>query len=381
MFELTIGIVGATGVVGQTALDVLADTFKGFSVKKIRVFASRSSIGKKLPFATKQLTIEETTLESLAACDAVLFASDAEVSKQYIPQLASLGVLCVDKSSAYREHPEVPLVVPEVNAHRLAPDALVGFPVVANPNCCATPLVVALKPLHAAFGIKRVIVSTYQSVSGAGKPGMEVLDEEARAFFMSEDLGDKPSPVFPKQIAFNVMPFVASILPSGDTDEEAKIIAETRKILELPDLKIAATSVRVPTFVGHAESVSVELSTQVTVAQVRALLTGAPGIEFIDEYKLKANVQNNDEVDDDIDDDTESVTLFATPRDVQGKDPVFVSRVRGTTVFDGCGISLWICADNLRKGAALNAIQIIDHCCRNGVMAALAQKRVTLRGN
>ena len=364
MMELTIGIVGATGAVGQTALDVLTEPFKGFKVKKVKVFASRASIGKKVSFGSAQLTLEETTLESLKQCDAVLFASEASVSQEFIPDLAASGVLCVDKSSAYRDHVEVPLVVPEVNSQCLHPDLLVKFPVVANPNCCATPLVIALKPLLENFGIERVIVSTYQSVSGAGKPGIDILHEEAKAFFAAEDLTCGSSAVFPKSIAFNVMPFVAKILPHGDTDEEIKIISETRKILSQPQLKMAVTSVRVPTFVGHAEAVTVELTSRasgkISVQEVRQALAKFPGLVFIDEFAQP--------------EDDQDIALFATPREVHGTDAVYVSRVRDAGAFEN-GFSMWIVADNLRKGAALNAVQIIEACCLNGTMAQLAAKR------
>lgn len=370
--ELIVGVVGATGAVGQTALDILADEFEGFVVKELRAFASRASAGKKVNFGTKQVTVEETLLARLVGCDALLFATEANISREFIPACAEAGVLCIDKSSAYRDDPNVALVVPEVNGHRLSPEALHAFPVVANPNCCATPLVVALKPLSEKYGLARVIVSTYQSVSGTGKPGIDVLREESRLFFMSEDLGSKPSAVYPKSIAFNVMPYVAGILPNGDTDEEVKIIAETRKILELPMLPVSATSVRVPTFVGHAEAVTVELLRKAPIEDVRALLAQAPGVRFVDEF---VGARAGASADDDGGDDGESeVSFFPTPRDVHGKDPVFVGRVRTSGAFEN-GVSLWVAADNLRKGAALNAIQIIDVCSRNGTFESLRSRR------
>jgi aspartate-semialdehyde dehydrogenase len=386
MLDLVIGVVGATGAVGQTALDILGDAFPGFRVAQLRAFASRSSVGKRVAFGAGHVAVEETRFEALLECDAVLFATEAAISREFIPRLAEAGVLCVDKSSAYRDDPSVPLVVPEVNGAALLPDALGAFPVVANPNCCATPLAVALAPLAEAYGLERVIVSTYQSVSGTGKQGIDVLNEETRAFLRSEDLSCHPSSVYPKSIAFNVMPFVAKILPSGDTDEEAKIVQETRKLLGLPGLPVSATSVRVPTFVGHAEAVTVELSRDTSLADVRALLARAPGVVLVDEFagdavsgaadaeRARAGATSDHDHNDDDDEGTDEPTLFPTPRDVHGKDAVYVGRVRKAEVFRN-GFALWIAADNLRKGAALNAIQIIDACSRNGTLGALRSRR------
>jgi aspartate-semialdehyde dehydrogenase len=360
--ELTIGIVGATGLVGQTALELLGDTYENFTAKNVRAFASRASVGKKMNWGGRNIAVEEIDGKKLAECDVVLFAADSSISAEYIPDLAKQGVMCVDKSSAYREHATVPLVVPEVNSDMLTSDWR-AFPVVANPNCCATPLVVALKPLLDNYGLERVIVSTYQSVSGAGKMAMEVLEEESRLFFKQEDLASRPSSAFPKAIAFNALPFVAGILPSGDTDEESKIVSETRKILGKPNLPISATSVRIPTFVSHALSVTVELSKPVTLSEVRALLAKSPGILFVDEF---AQAPNDVESDSDDEPNTEIAT-FATPREAVGTDSVYVSRVRRSEAFVN-GFSMWIVADNLRKGAAGNAVQIIDTCCAKGLL-------------
>lgn len=376
--DLVIGVVGATGAVGQTALDILGHAdFEGFRVKRLRVFASKASTGKRLAWGTQSVTVEETTPEALLGCDAVLFATEASLSREYIPMLAEAGVLCVDKSSAFRDDPRVSLVVPEVNPDMLSPERLVASPIVANPNCCATPLVVALKPLADAFGLERVIVSTYQSVSGTGKPGLDVLGEETRRFLQSEDLSCRASSVYPKSIAFNVMPFVAKVLPSGDTDEEAKIVFETRKILGLATLPVSATSVRVPTFVGHAEAVTVQLSRPASLEKVRRLLASSPGLRFVDEFANAVDVpahMRSDAEETEEDDDGDDVTFFPTPRDVHGKDAVYVGRVREAAVFEN-GFALWIAADNLRKGAALNAIQIIDACSRNGTLVALRARR------
>ncbi|KAB8033181.1 aspartate-semialdehyde dehydrogenase [Fluviispira multicolorata] len=358
MLELTIGIVGATGVVGQTAFDILADDFSGFKVKKLKMYASRSSAGKVFNFRNSKVTIEEINLESLQECDAILFATDAAISQEYIPKLAEKGILCIDKSSAFRSHSAVPLVVPEVNADQLAYEKIAKFPVIASPNCCTIPLVMVLKALDEKFSLIRAIVSTYQSVSGAGKPAVEVLTEETKNFFVNQDLTCGKSDIFPKSIAFNVMPYVAGLLENGDTDEESKIISETRKILANPKLLLAATSVRVPTFVGHGESVTLEFKNKVTAAQVKETLSQFSGISVIDE---KSKFEEDD------------YELFVTPREAHGKDDVFVSRVRKTEVFEN-GIALWIVSDNLRKGAALNAIQIINFCALNGTILSLKRK-------
>lgn len=359
MLELTIGIVGSTGVVGQTALELLHDDFPGFKVKDLKLYASKSSAGKKVTFKNKKITIEEITLKSILECDAVLFASDASISAEYIPKLAEKGILCVDKSSAFRTHPDVPLVVPEVNGELLTESFLKKFPVVASPNCCTIPLVMVLKPILENFGIKKVIVSTYQSVSGAGKPGIDTLLDEAKNFFNQQDLTNTPSTVFPKSIAFNVFPYVAGILDNGDTDEEAKIIAETQKILSNKKFPIAATSVRVPTLVGHGESVTLELEKAFNLSEIKEKLQNFPGILVVDGT-------NNDE-------ELQHYGQFVTPRECHGKDEVFVSRLRKATVFEN-GLSLWLVCDNLRKGAALNAIQVINTCAINGTIQAILQK-------
>lgn len=342
--ELTLGIVGATGIVGQTALDILSEDIFGFHVKKIKLYASHSSVGKICYFNNRPVPIEEMKLDSLKECNAVLFASDASVSREFIPKLCEFGILCVDKSSAFRADPKVPLVVPEVNGELLTATTLKSFPLVTSPNCCTIPFVMVLKALHNTFGVKRAVISTYQSVTGAGKAGIDVLTDETKQFLSAEDPTIKASALFPKPISFNVMPFVHSILENGDTDEESKIIFETKKILNASHFPLSATSVRVPTFVGHAESVTLELGTKADLAQIRRTLNAFPGIQ--------ASQDNHS---------------FVTPRECHGKDPVFVSRVRAADVFEN-GVSLWIVSDNLRKGAALNALQIIDVCLRNKVI-------------
>ena len=357
---LVVGVIGATGLVGQTALDVLSDSFPHLKVAKVKAYASRSSVGKRLEWGSQTVVVEETTLASLRECDAVFLATESATALEWIPQLAPLGILCVDKSSAYRMDDKVPLVVPEVNGDKLSKEVLGAFPVVANPNCCATPLVCALQPLVKAFGVKRVVVSTYQSVSGAGTNGIEALRTEMKEFAQSSAMPEiKASGAFPKPIAFNVMPFVAKILESGDTDEEIKIVQEVKKILGLPQLPVSATSVRVPTFVGHAESVTIELSQKADPKAVAQILQNAPGLVVVDPVSCPGAVTED------------GPQQFATPLDAQGTDPVFVSRIRRAEVFGDQGISLWLSADNLRKGAALNAAQILDACVAKGLFKDL----------
>lgn len=343
MRELTIGIVGATGLTGQTAIDILQDDiFPSYQAKKIKLYASQNSAGKSVRFKSTQIAIETPNLESLSECDVVLFATDASISAEFIPQLAEKNILCIDKSSAFRTNKHVSLVVPEVNGHLLDPKKLKSFPVVSSPNCCVIPLVMVLQALDKEFGVKRAIVSTYQSVSGAGKPGIDVLTEETKQFFSNADLSCSESQVFPKSIAFNVFPFVSGVDSEGNTDEEIKIMEETKKILDRLDFPISVTSVRVPTFVGHAESVTVELESQAPIDKVAKAISKFPGIEVSKRGS------------------------FVTPREAHGKDEVFVSRIRTSNAFEN-GVSFWIVADNLRKGAALNALQIVEKCVQHGV--------------
>jgi aspartate-semialdehyde dehydrogenase len=350
--KLVIGIVGATGAAGQTALDLLAGEFPNFELKQVKAYASRASAGKKVYCGRQQITVEELKLESLSTCDALLFATEAEVSERWIPKCAELGIFCVDKSSAFRM--KSPLIVPEINPEKLQ-DCL-QFPVAATPNCCATPLAMVIAALDKAFGVDAVVVSTYQSVSGSGKPGMDVLREETLEFFSAEDLSSRKSSVYPKSIAFNVFPYVSKILDDGNTEEESKIIMETQKILNRPNLLMSATSVRVPTFVGHAESVTLSLSKQAEISNVKSVVSKFPGVVLV------AELGDNEEILD-----------FPTPREVTGKDFVYVGRVRKAEAMKN-GVSLWLACDNLRKGAALNALQIVDACVAQGVLSEIQKK-------
>lgn len=371
MRGLTIGVAGATGVVGETALEILTDPDQmgGVAIDSIRGFASKASAGKVLRSGNHTITVETLESDSIFDCDVVFFATDGELSRQHVPRLAAKGILCIDNSSAFRMTPGTPLVVPEVNGHELENTAaLLANPVIANPNCCAAPLTVALNPLKKAFGLERVIVSTYQSVSGAGKQAIDVLIEQTKTFLANPDPRQLPHPtLFPKPIAFNVFPFVASIDASGHTDEERKIIEETRKILGEGSLPVAATSVRVPTFVAHAESVTVELSRAAHRDEVRDILAQAPGAVLI-----RGEEGSQGESADEL----ATPRLFPTPREVHGRDPVYIGRVREVGAFaPGRGFSLWIVSDNLRKGAALNGVQILRHASRIGLLDKLRDKR------
>lgn len=364
---IKVGVVGSTGLVGESLLDLLSNAWNHFEVKEIHLFASKNSVGKRVYFGNRSEVIKEMNLESLSQCQAVFFASDFQISKEWIPVLAKKGILCIDKSSAYRADPDVPLCVPEVNPHHILIEKLKNFPVIANPNCCATPLVLALKALSPLSALEALVVSTYQSVSGAGKPAMDVLREETQLLFRNGELSPAVGGVFPKPIAFNVMPFVAEILKSGDTDEELKIRQECAKILDWGDIKLDATSVRVPTFVGHALSVVVALKDPVAVPAAIEAIHGFPGLAYV------PTSQTSDLPSEDRDTLLQA-SPFATPRDVAGGDIVLVSRMRKSNVFEN-GLNFWVVGDNLRKGAAQNAVQILDLCCQKGLFEVLGMSR------
>ena len=353
--EITLGV-GVTGVVGQTALDLLNVLDFDFVIKDLKLFASKSSAGKIVTVLNKKYTIEETNLNSLEKCHAVLFATDSSISKEYIPVLANKGILCVDKSSAFRNDPKVPLVIPEVNKHALFSeknDKIKSY-IVASANCVTTPLTVVASPLHKKFHLEKMILATYQSVSGSGKNGLDTLNEETKNFFKNENLKQQPSTTYPKTIAFNVFPFVENLDEQGQTGEESKIIQECKKILEHSTLLTEATSVRVPTFVGHCIAVTFSFKNKFNLDDITQILTNSPGIEVVDVHKNTTT---------DEDGLNPEIEFFATARDVQGTNSVFVSRIRKTDVFEN-GLSLWIACDNLRKGAALNALQIVN-CVQN----------------
>jgi aspartate-semialdehyde dehydrogenase len=325
-----VAVVGATGAVGREILKVLAE--RKFPVSDIAALASGRSVGQDVSFGDKRiLKIQALDSFDFKGWDIGLFSPGAAVSAIHAPRAAEAGCIVIDNTSHFRMEPDVPLVVPEVN-----PEALsrIRRGIIANPNCSTIQMVVALKPLHDKFRVRRVVVSTYQSVSGAGKEGMDELWVQSKGMFVN----DAPTAQqFTKPIAFNVIPHIDKFLDDGSTKEEWKMVVETRKILD-PDIKVHATCVRVPVFVGHAESINVEFERPVTPAEARAILRSAPGVHVVDSRDDGG---------------------YATPLDTAGEDEVYVSRIRrDPTVANG--LAFWCVADNLRKGAALNAVQIAE---------------------
>ncbi|MEO7564814.1 MAG: aspartate-semialdehyde dehydrogenase [Sphingomicrobium sp.] len=327
-----IAVVGATGNVGREILNVLAE--RQFPADEVAAVASSRSTGDVVDFGDsgKELKVKNLEHFDFAGWDMALFAAGSEVSKAYAPIAASAGCTVIDNSSFYRMDPDVPLIVPEVNA-----EAIAGYRaknIIANPNCSTAQLVVALKPLHDAATIKRVVVATYQSVSGAGKKGMDELFEQSRNIFVGDS---NEAAFFPKQIAFNVIPQIDSFLDDGSTKEEWKMVVETKKILD-PKIKLSVTCVRVPVFVGHSEAVNVEFENDISAAEARSILREAPGVMVIDKREDGG---------------------YITPVECVGDFATYVSRIREDPTVEN-GLSLWVVSDNLRKGAALNAVQIAE---------------------
>ena len=327
-----VAVVGATGNVGRELLTILAE--RQFPLAEVAAVASARSTGDIIDFGESGETLKVRNLEhfDFEGWDIALFSAGGETSQKFAPIAAAAGCTVIDNSSAFRMDPDVPLIVPEVN-----PDAIAGYRaknIIANPNCSTAQMVVALKPLHDAATIKRIVVSTYQSVSGAGKAGMDELFEQSRNIFV----GDPSEPKkFTKQIAFNVIPHIDSFLDDGSTKEEWKMVVETKKILD-PRIKVTATCVRVPVFVGHSESINVEFERELSAADAQAILREAPGVMLIDKREDGG---------------------YATPVECVGDYATFVSRVREDPTVEN-GLNLWCVSDNLRKGAALNAVQIAE---------------------
>jgi len=325
-----IAVVGATGNVGHEMLEILAE--REFPADEVAAVASARSAGREIEFGDERLVVEDLEGFDFAGYDIALFSPGAKVSAVHAPRAAEAGCVVIDNTSQFRMDPEVPLIVPEVNADAIADFA--GRNIIANPNCSTMQMVVALKPLHDLARIRRVVVATYQSVSGAGREAMDELFEQTRAVYANEVLDRKK---FTKQIAFNVIPHIDVFLEDGSTKEEWKLAVETQKILD-PDIDVIATCVRVPVFIGHAEAVCVEFDNPITVEQARQALAAAPGISVIDHR-----------VDEG----------YVTPVESAGEDAVYVSRIRKDETVEH-GLALWIVSDNLRKGAALNAVQIAE---------------------
>ncbi|MEP6829380.1 MAG: aspartate-semialdehyde dehydrogenase [Rhizomicrobium sp.] len=324
-----IAVVGATGNVGREMLSVLAE--RQFPISEVVALASTRSIGTQVSFGDHVLKIKALDYYDFKGTDICLMSAGSAISKEWSPKIAAQGAIVIDNSSFWRMDRQVPLVVPEVNADALH-DIKKG--IVANPNCSTVQLVVALKPLHDHAVIKRAVISTYQSVSGAGKDAMDELFRQTRAVFVADPVEIEK---FPKQIAFNVIPHIDVFLDSGYTKEEWKMMVETQKILD-PDIQVTATCVRVPVFISHCESVTLEFEKPITAEKARAILREAPGVLVVDKREDGG---------------------YATPLDCAGEDATYVSRIRKDPTVEN-GLSLWIVADNLRKGAALNAVQIAE---------------------
>lgn len=328
-----VAVLGATGNVGREMLNTLAE--RAFPAGEVYALASSRSAGKEVSFGdNKVLKVQDVATFDFAKADIVLASAGSAVSKEYAPKAAKAGAVVIDNSSYWRMDKDVPLIVPEVN-----PGALAGYSkknIIANPNCSTIQMVAALKPLHDLAVIKRVVVATYQSVSGAGKEAMDELFNQTRAMYSNTHSSARK--VFAKPIAFNVIPQIDAFMEDGSTKEEWKMMVETKKILD-KDIQVSATCVRVPVFVGHAEAVNVEFKKPITPAEARVALQRAPGVLVLDKHDLENG--------------------FATPLEVAGDNNVFVSRIR-QDVSVKHGLSLWVVADNLRKGAALNAVQIAE---------------------
>jgi len=326
---LNVAIVGATGLVGREFLKIAAQ--RSFPIKGLRLLASHRSAGKKITYGDWEIEVEETTPKSFEAVDLAFFSATTEVSKTLIPPAVKAGAICIDDSSAWRMEEDVPLVVPEVNADDLQEHQ----GIIAIPNCPTTPLCQVLWAVHQKYELVRVIVDTYQSVSGTGTAAVNELTEQTRQVL---DGNDTRPHVYPHQIAFNLLPQVDVFLGSGYTKEEWKIINETRKIMHQPDLAVSATCVRAPVFTGHSEAVHAEFARAISPEEFHATIKATPGVYVQDEP---------------------SVNMYPTPWAVAGRDETFVGRIRQDASHP-MGIAFWLVSDNLRKGAALNAIQIAE---------------------
>src|SRR5215210_2922008 len=335
-----VAVVGATGNVGREMLDILAE--RAFPADEVVAITSRRSQGSEVSFGDRVLKAKALDTYDFSDVDLCLMSAGGEVSKEWSPKIAAQGAVVIDNSSAWRYDQDVPLVVPEVNA-----EAVRGFTkknIIANPNCSTAQLVVALKPLHDHAVIKRVVVATYQSVSGAGKDGMDELDRQTKALYSLQDAEQKK---FPKRIAFNLIPQIDVFMEDGFTKEEWKMMMETKKILD-PKIKLVATCVRVPVFIGHSEAVNIEFEEPISADEARDILHNAPGCLVIDKREPGG---------------------YVTPHEAAGEDATYISRIREDPTVDN-GLVLWVVSDNLRKGAALNAVQIAESLVNRKLIAA-----------
>lgn len=324
-------IAGATGVVGNQMATCLKE--RNFPVKSIRFLASSRSAGQMLEYKGDEVVVEELTESSFKGADIAIFSAGGGTSEKFAPFAAKDGCVVVDNSSAWRMDPEVPLVVPEVNPHAIAKYTNKG--IIANPNCSTIQMVVPLYPLHKTFGIKRIVVSTYQAVSGTGKKAVDELDSQTRAILNFQNFEKK---VYPHAIAFNCLPHIDTFMENGYTKEEMKMVNETRKIMEDDTIGVTATTVRVPVFYGHSESINIETKSDISAIEVKTMLEKTPGVKVVDDP------QNN---------------IYPLPIEAAGKDWIFVGRIRDDESISN-GINMWVVADNIRKGAATNAVQIAE---------------------
>ena len=325
----SVAVVGATGAVGSLMVKVLEE--RNFPVRELKVLASSRSVGKPIQYKGKTYSVEELKEDSFDGVQLALFSAGGSVSRKFAPIAAKAGCVLVDNSSAFRMDPTVPLVVPEVN-----PDALANHPnIIANPNCSTIQMVVALKPIYDAVGIRRIVVTTFQAVSGTGMRAIQELRNQAESVVKEQDVLHE---VYPHQIAFNCLPHIGAFLDNGFTEEEMKMINETRKIFADPHIAVCATTVRVPVFFGHSESVNIETNAPISVEKVRELLASAPGVRLVDDP---------------------GSNVYPMPLDAAGQDDTFVGRIRKDPSVEN-GIALWVVADNIRKGAASNAVQIAE---------------------
>jgi aspartate-semialdehyde dehydrogenase len=329
--KFNIAVAGATGAVGNQMIACLEE--RSFPIETIKLLASARSAGRKLDFRGESIAVEELTESSFKGVDVALFSAGGGISEKFAPLAAKDGCVAIDNSSAWRMDPEVPLVVPEINPHAIAQYKNKG--IIANPNCSTIQMVVALHPLHQKYGVRRVVVSTYQSVSGTGQKAIDELDHQTRAILNFKEHEKK---VYPHVIAFNCLPHIDVFLENGYTKEEMKMVNETLKIFEDDTIGITATTVRVPVFYGHSESINVEMKENVTADEVRALLEKSPGIKVVDDP------ENN---------------IYPMAIDAAGQDLTLVGRIRNDESIPNC-VNMWVVADNIRKGAATNAVQIAE---------------------
>ncbi len=327
--EFKVAIVGATGLVGQEFIKILGQ--RNFPISSLHLFASDRSAGRKITVNDEEMEVQETTAQSFKGIDITLFSAGSEISQHFSPIAARAGAVVIDNSAAFRMDPQVPLVVPEVNAE----DIKEHKGIIANPNCSTIQLVVALYPLHKANPIKRFIVDSYQSVSGTGAAALEELSEQARQVLEGRTVVPH---VYPHQIAFNILPEIDLFLDNGYTKEEWKVVEESKKIMHAKDMAISATCARVPIFIGHSEAVHIQFTDPMSPDTARRILAEAPGVKVLDDP---------------------NISLYPQAWSVAGSDEVFVGRIRKDISHD-CGLVMWIVADNLRKGAALNAVQIAE---------------------